>query len=70
MKTTKKNVKILCCDNADENKTLRENSVRHFKEIKFEFPSPGTPQQNGVVERGFNTPYSRMSAMMKHTRLH
>ena len=49
-KTMNKNVKIICCDNAGENKTLEENFMKNSEEIKFEFTSPGNPQQNGVVE--------------------
>ena len=49
MKTMKKNVKIIFCDNAGENKTLEENCMKNFKEIKFKLTSPGTQHQNGVV---------------------
>ena len=47
----KKNVKIICRDNAGEKKTLEENCANNFEEIKCEFISPGTPYQNVVVER-------------------
>ena len=57
MKTTKKNVKIFRCDNSGINKTLEENCMKSFEEIKFEFRSPGTPQKNGVVEWVFDTLY-------------
>ena len=70
MKTMKKNIKIICCDNAGENKTLEENCANNFEENKFEFTSQGTPQKNGVVEQGFSTLYSRMRAMMVYTGLH
>ena len=66
----KKNVKVIFCDNAGENKTLEENCMRNFEEIKFEFHSPGTPHQNGVVEQGFAILYSRMQAMMKHAGIY
>ena len=49
MKTMKKKVKIICCDKPGENKTLKETYMKNFEVIKFEFTSPGTPQQNGVV---------------------
>ena len=39
----KKNAKMMCCDNAGENKTLEENCAENFEEIKFEFMSRGTP---------------------------
>ena len=70
MKTMKKNVKIVCCDNTGKNKTLEENSANNFEEIKCEFMSPRTRQKNGVVERGFATLYYRMRAMMAHAGLH
>ena len=50
MKTIKKNTKIIFCDNAGENKTLKENCTKFLKLINFEFMSPGTSQQNGVIE--------------------
>ena len=53
---------------AGENKTL-ENLCEMFKKIKVEFTSPVTPQQNGVVEGGFSTPYYQMHEMMAHSGL-
>ena len=35
-------------------------------EIIFEYTAPGTPQQNGVVERAFVTVMGRARAMMNH----
>ena len=61
----KRNFKKIFCD-----KTLEENCANNFEEIKFEFTSTGTTQQNGVVERGFAKLYSRMHAMMAHVGLH
>ena len=37
MKTMKKNVKIFCCNNAGDNNTVEENSMKNFKVTKFEF---------------------------------
>ena len=34
--------------------------------IIFEYTAPGTPQQNGVVERAFVTVMGRARAMMNH----
>ena len=65
-----KNVKIIWCDNSGEKKNLKENCAKNFEEIKFEFTLPGPPHQNGVVERGFATLFSRMRVMMAHARLH
>ena len=66
----KKNVKIIRCDNAGENKMIEDNFMKNFKEIKFEFTSPGTPKQNHMVERGFATLYSRMRAILTHAGLY
>ena len=66
----KKNVKIICCENVGENKTLEENCMKNFKEIKFEFTSPGTSQKNVSVEQGFYKICSRMRVMMTHSGLH
>ena len=65
-----KSVKIIRSDNAGEKKTLEENCMENFEEIKFEFTSLGTPQKNGVAEQGFATLYSRMLAIMMHMGLH
>ena len=70
MNTMRKFFKIICCDNAGKNKTLEENCAENFDEIKSEFTSPGTPQQNGVVERGFATIYSRMRLMVEYAVIH
>ena len=54
----KKNVKVIFCDRAGENKTLKENCTKLLEEINFEFMSLDTPQENGVVERVLATLYS------------
>ena len=46
-------VKIIRCDNAGENKVLERESDKSELGIIFEYTAPGTPQQNGVVERAF-----------------
>ena len=51
MKTMKKTVKMICCDNEGEKKTLKENCTKKTEEINFEFTSPGTPQQHNVIEQ-------------------
>ena len=48
-------VKIIRCDNAGENKVLERESDKKELGIIFEYTAPGTPQQNGVVERAFVT---------------
>ena len=59
-------VKIIRCDNAGENKVLERESDKKELGIIFEYTAPGTPQQNGVVERAFVTVMGRARAMMNH----
>ena len=59
-------VKIIRCDNAGENKVLERESDNNELGIIFEYTAPGTPQQNGVVERAFVTVMGRARAMMNH----
>ena len=47
--------KIITCDNAGENIVLEKESGKNDLWIIFEYTAPGTPQQNGVVERAFVT---------------
>ena len=60
-------VKIIRCDHAGENKVLERESEQKESGIIFEYTAPGTPQQNGVVERAFVTVMGRARAMMNHT---
>ena len=60
-----KQVKFIRCDNAGENKILEATCKKESLGIIFEFTAPGTPQQNGMVERAFATLYGSMRAMMK-----
>ena len=46
-------VKIMRRDNAGEDKVLERESDKTELGIIFEYTVPGTPQQNGVVERPF-----------------
>ena len=55
---------FLRCDNAGENKSLQKEIVNDKPKIKFEFTSPKTPQQNGVVERAFATLKGRVRSML------
>ena len=70
MKTTNKNIDIICCDNAGENNNLEDNCAKHLVEIQFEFTSPGTSHQNYVIEQVFATLYSQMRSMMAHAGLY
>ena len=59
-------MKIIRCDNAGENKVLERESDKNELGISFEYTAPGTPQQNGGVERTFVTVIGRARAMMNH----
>ena len=59
-------MKIIRCDNAGENKVLERESDKNGLGIIFEYTAPGTPQQNGVVERPFVTVMGRARVMMNH----
>ena len=49
---------------------LLNKITQFFEEINFEFTLLGTPQQNGMIERGFATIYSWIHTMMAHTGIH
>ena len=57
-------VKIIRCDNAGENNSLQATCKAEGLGITFEYTAPGTPQQNGRVERKFQTLYGRVRAMI------
>ena len=57
-------MKIIRCENAGENKVLERESDKNELGIIFEYTAPGTPQQNGVVEKAFVTVMGRTRAMM------
>ena len=59
-------MKIIRCDNAGENKVLERESDKNELGIIFEYTAPGTPRQNGVVERAFVAVMGRARAMMNH----
>ena len=58
--------KIIRCDNAGENYVLERESDKNELGIIFEYTAPGTPQQNGVVERAFVTVMGKARAMMNY----
>ena len=62
-------VKTIRCDNAGENKKFESNSKKQGLGLKFEFTAPGTPQQNGRVERKFAALYGRVRAMLNGARI-
>ena len=59
-------VKTIRCDNDGESKVLGRVSDKTELGIIFEYTVPGTPQQNGVVERAFVTVMGLARAMMNH----
>ena len=59
-------VKMFKCDNAAKNTVLVRESDKNELGIIFEYTAPGTPQQNGVVERAFVTVIGRARTMMNH----
>ena len=68
--TLKKNAKIIFCDSTCKKNTIEESCAEKIEETNIEFMSPGTPHQNGVIERGFATLYSQMRVMVLHAGLH
>ena len=54
-----KKIKAIRCDNAGENRKLKETLDSEGFDIKFKFTVPYTPQQNVIVERAFATLYGR-----------
>ncbi|MCP4746673.1 MAG: transposase family protein, partial [Desulfobacteraceae bacterium] len=53
-------VKIIGLDNSGENNALEKLCKQEGLGIKFKYTAPGTPQQNGQVERKFQTLYGRL----------
>ena len=51
----KKNVSMVRCDNAGENKTLDQLCKNGSLGINFEYTAQKTPQQNSTVEQSFAT---------------
>jgi hypothetical protein len=61
-------VENLRCDNAGEHQTELRELCDKFG-INIEYTAPNTPQQNGVVERKFETDRTRGYAMMRAAKL-
>ena len=57
-------VKIIRCDNAGENIDFEREANEKGLDLQFEYTAPDTPQQNGRVERKFQTLYGRVRAMI------
>ena len=54
----------MCCDNMGENEAFIEACKKAGIEINFKETMPGTPQQNGLVERFFTTLYGHTRTML------
>ena len=63
-----KPVRIIRCNNAGKNLKFHELSEMEGLNLTFEFTAPGTPQQNGLVERMFATLTGRVHSMMNRAR--
>ena len=63
-------IQIIRCDNAGENKALQQaiDKTEDLR-IKFEYTAPDTPEQNGVVERKFQTLYGKVRSALNGARL-
>src|SRR5512133_3591482 len=61
--------KFLRCDNAGENKSFEEIWKKEGLGCKFEYTAPGTPQQNGKVERKFPVLYGKVRSMLNGAKL-
>ena len=59
-------VHTIRCDNAGENRAIQARSTEHIWQLglTFEFTGAGTPQQNALVEKFFETIYNRTRATM------
>jgi hypothetical protein len=65
MKSKGTPLRFIRLDNAGENKGFRDKARKNgYGDIRFEYTAPGTPKQNGVVERAFPTLLGRVRSMM------
>jgi hypothetical protein len=69
LKIAEVNVKYIRCDDSGENKALFEACQAQGYGVKFEFSGPRTLQQNGKVERKFQTFFGRIRAMLNSAGL-
>ena len=60
-------IKFIRLDNAGEHQSISSALFTNkISGIHLEFTSPGTPQQNGMVERDFAFLYNRVRAQLNH----
>jgi hypothetical protein len=61
--------KFIRCDNAGENMALASTLINYRDvNIKFEYTTPDSPQQNGKIERKFATLHGKMRAMLNEAQ--
>ena len=60
------NLQVQCfhCNYAGENQAFKKTCSQEGLGINFEYTAPGTPQQNGCIERKFATLFNRVCAML------
>jgi hypothetical protein len=63
------NVKYIRCNDSGENKALFDACQAQGYGVKFEFSGPRTPQQNGKVEKKFQTFFGSIRAMLNSAGL-
>jgi transposase InsO family protein len=62
------NIRYIRCNNAPENRILQQACYEDPDlNITFEYTAPGTPQQNGKIERKFATLNGKCRAMLNAT---
>ena len=61
--------KVFRCDNIAENEKFKEKIIELGMDTRFEVSAPGTPQQNGVIERAFAMLYGRVQAMLNYANI-
>jgi hypothetical protein len=52
--------KIFRCDNSSENTKLNKNLYEKGLDTSFQYTAPGTPQQNGRMDRKFSVIYDQI----------
>ena len=57
-------VKYIRLDNSGENRSLQQQTTKLFMNLQYEYTAPGTPQQNGRVERKFAILYEYMRSFL------
>ncbi len=62
-------VKHIRLDNSGENRSLQDQTTKLFMDIQYEYTAPGTPQQNGRVERKFAVLYDYMRSFLNTAKL-